>query len=430
MRLVRSAAAIFAAGISMFWAAAASAEHMTGAYTGTGDGAGVLLQLTETGTALTGVFTGEALGTLTAETDGGNNATGILFINGDTKARFSSTWAADGLTLFIEQQGGGEQTVFFALNGAAPPVPPTAPTPPTKPGVTVPPAPPPVNVTPPVPPTPPVADIGNLDALLGAIRTLVAEMMATRTDVHRAAVVQCLFTVTADLPPAERQALTDAGFNPNADLIARLEQLMPGISQRVAACYDAPEPTVPPASAAAAPVLDEATVNTALNLAIIAFVDDELDGAPADVRTVAIECLTGVVIDLPIEERQILAERDFDPNAEQIDRLEILKPGIVDMVEACLAGEEEMGEAELHEALRDQIAAAVARMFNDANATQQAAMVACLAVAYEVLTLADVQLMVETQLTPPVDQRQRMTAEYPGLGAAVAACTLPPPRAP
>jgi hypothetical protein len=34
------------------------------------------------------------------------------------------------------------------------------------------------------------------------------------------------------------------------------------------------------------------------------------------------------------------------------------------------------------------------------------------------------------RLTPPIVERQRMMVAYPGLGAAVQACALPPARAP
>ena len=57
--------------LTLFWGSAASADHMTGTYQGTGDVAGVTLELRQTGNALQGTITGSDQGTLTGQTDGG-----------------------------------------------------------------------------------------------------------------------------------------------------------------------------------------------------------------------------------------------------------------------------------------------------------------------------------------------------------------------
>jgi len=55
---------------------------------------------------------------------------------------------------------------------------------------------------------------------------------------RRAGTAGCLFLAAAGLPTAERQHLADIGFDPDEQDIARLETLLPGITQAVGTCLD------------------------------------------------------------------------------------------------------------------------------------------------------------------------------------------------
>lgn len=120
--------------MTAFWTTAASADHMTGRYQGTGDVANIVIDLTQTGTTLKGVISGNDTGIIEGTTDGGNNAQGMIRLdNPNTQPfQFQAQWSQQGLAmrlLFPSRPA----DVFFQLVSSGEPQPP-APGPTTPPG--------------------------------------------------------------------------------------------------------------------------------------------------------------------------------------------------------------------------------------------------------------------------------------------------------
>ncbi len=116
MRILRAFLLLIAA---VGWASAASAD-MSGHYEGRGDVAGDYLDLRQSGTTLQGTFTGNDLGTLQGQTDGGNNAQGVIQLQGSqSPLQFQAIWSPQGLAMRLFSPT-GTFDVFFALVGNGP----------------------------------------------------------------------------------------------------------------------------------------------------------------------------------------------------------------------------------------------------------------------------------------------------------------------
>jgi hypothetical protein len=102
---------------SLFAATAAFADHMTGQYSGAGEAAGTVLDLRQSGTSLQGTISGDEQGTLTGQTDGGDNAFGTINLSGSAPLPFRATWS-DG-TLTFQFQGMSEVLTFTTGAAAA-----------------------------------------------------------------------------------------------------------------------------------------------------------------------------------------------------------------------------------------------------------------------------------------------------------------------
>lgn len=149
----------------------------------------------------------------------------------------------------------------------------------------------------------------------------------------QAAVVECLIAATSPLSAAELTALVAAGFDPDDEMVEGFERTAPGIEDAVEACFDTPDQPLDPVA------LDDAAVDANLRAAILGVVAEELPAdATVEQRTAVVECLMLAVAGLPTADRQHLADIGFDPDREEIDRLETLLPGISDAVGACLDG--------------------------------------------------------------------------------------------
>lgn len=114
------------------------------------------------------------------------------------------------------------------------PAPTPAPGPaPTKPG----------PVPAPQPPAPVTLDDATVDANLRTVLAgVVAGELPDANVEHQTAVVECLMTAVAGLSTAERQHLADIGFDPDEADVARLETLVPGITEAVGTCFGGEEP--------------------------------------------------------------------------------------------------------------------------------------------------------------------------------------------
>ena len=97
----------------------ALADHMNGAYSGTGNAAGTHLQLTQNGRTVYGQMTGVTQATLSGQSDGGDNVTGTIDITGVGQLQFQAQWSASGLALRLTGANGAED-YFFANAGTAP----------------------------------------------------------------------------------------------------------------------------------------------------------------------------------------------------------------------------------------------------------------------------------------------------------------------
>ncbi len=163
---MRIAGPVFFFILTVLWGATASADHMTGTYQGTGDIAGDTLELRQSGTALQGTITGSDQGTLQGQTDGGNNAQGVIQLAqaGIAPIPFQAIWSQQGLAMRLQFKD-GTRDVFFQL-GAAGPAPGPNPPGPTPPGPT-PPGPTPPGPTPPGPPPLPATDVQYFVAVNG-----------------------------------------------------------------------------------------------------------------------------------------------------------------------------------------------------------------------------------------------------------------------
>lgn len=116
MRIIARSFLLIAA--FLFAAFAAHADHMNGTYTGTGNAEGVSLQLQQRGTNLTGTFVG-IQGSLTGQTDGGDNASGTAQISGAGNFRFVGAWSRQGFALTLIGSDG--RADFFFASAQQPP---------------------------------------------------------------------------------------------------------------------------------------------------------------------------------------------------------------------------------------------------------------------------------------------------------------------
>lgn len=112
----------------LFAAFAAHADHMTGTYTGTGEAQGVQLTLQQKGTSLSGQFVG-LQGSLTGQTDGGDNASGTAQLGNAGNFRFVSKWSQQGFALTLIGSD-GRADFFFTGSGQPPAAQPPASQPP------------------------------------------------------------------------------------------------------------------------------------------------------------------------------------------------------------------------------------------------------------------------------------------------------------
>lgn len=341
MRSMRMLAAASAATVVIAWAGPALAD-MTGTYTGYGDGAGTTLDIEQTGNALTGRIAGVVEGVLLGTTDGGDNATGVVLIFDIAKFPFTGVFTGTEFQLTLTGVNNELTLIPFALDGA-----PRAPEPVTVTTTTT------TKPTPQPAPQPPAPDRAEVtEALRTLLVTLVGIEFAGDPPEAQAAVVECLIGVTAPLSPAELQTLVAGGFQPTDEMIVQFERTVPGIDAAVGACFAAadvpPEPVTDPAPptapvkpaavAAPAPVeLDDAAVDANLRAVLVEVVAEVLPpDATVERRADAAECLFLAAAGLPTAERQHLADIGFDPDEEDIARLETLLPGITEAVGACL----------------------------------------------------------------------------------------------
>lgn len=122
--------------VTAFWTTAASADHMTGRYQGTGNVTGVIIDLTQTGTTLKGVISGTDSGTLEGTSDGGNGAQGTIRLdNANSKPfQFQAQWSQQGLAMKLLFPGQPADVFFEPASSAQPQPPGPGPTPPPGPG--------------------------------------------------------------------------------------------------------------------------------------------------------------------------------------------------------------------------------------------------------------------------------------------------------
>ncbi len=230
MRSLTMLAAAAAATLAVAWAGTALAD-MTGTYTGYGAGAGTTLDIEQVGTALNGIVAGVVEGVLLGTTDGGDNATGVILVFDEAKFPFTGIFTGTELQLTLTGVDGGQTSVPFTLDGAAPVA---APPPPTK-------------------PLSPLAPVPDHATVTEALRTLLVALVGVefgdRPADAQATVVECLIGVTSPLSAAELQMLVAAGFQPDDAMIAQFERTVPGIDEAVRACFATAE--TPPAMAPA-----------------------------------------------------------------------------------------------------------------------------------------------------------------------------------
>lgn len=318
MRSMRMLTVALSATLSVAWAGTALAD-MTGTYTGYHDADGTTLELRQTGTGLNGVFGGDVEGVLLG-TATGDDATGVILFFDQAKIPFEGTFTGTELRITITELNGDITVAPFALNGAAP-TPGPAPTPPAKP----------------VPQAAPLDPAADHAAATEALRSLLVDLIGVefgdRLARTQAAVVECLIEATSPLSAAELRALVAAGFDPDREMVAGFERTAPGIEDAVETCFDIPDAAPDPV------VLDDATVDANLRTAMLGVVVEEMPAdATVEQRAAVVECLMAAVAGLPTADRQRLADLGFDPDREEIDRLEVLLPGISDAVGACLDG--------------------------------------------------------------------------------------------
>jgi len=130
MVLVRSLLVVVLA--LAFGCSVALADHMTGQYVGTGEAAGTNLQLQQSGRSLQGQLSGATQGTLTGQSDGGDNATGTVDIVGVGQLQFQSQLTPTGFTLRLQGPGGTEEYVFTRAGAGQTTQPPLQQPPPTQ----------------------------------------------------------------------------------------------------------------------------------------------------------------------------------------------------------------------------------------------------------------------------------------------------------
>lgn len=115
----------------------AKADHMNGRYQGVGEIAGVILDLQQNGNAIRGTLSGSDSGTLEGQTDGGNNAQGVVHLN-QANVPFVMIWAPEGIAMRLQFQDGPFDVAFVPGSGQPPQG-----TPPSQPPGTEPTQPPP-----------------------------------------------------------------------------------------------------------------------------------------------------------------------------------------------------------------------------------------------------------------------------------------------
>lgn len=100
--------------------AAAMADHMTGQYSGIGEAAGTYLAVQQSGRTFTGQLSGQTIGTLNGQSDGGENVMGMLTLANGQQGQFQAQHSQQGLTIQIMGDQGIEEYVFVRGGGAQP----------------------------------------------------------------------------------------------------------------------------------------------------------------------------------------------------------------------------------------------------------------------------------------------------------------------
>ena len=128
----------------MFAAVAARADHMAGTYNGTDQAQGVTLQLQQSGRTVTGNLSGGAEGSLNGQSDGGDNASGTVELQGAGQFNFDGRWSQKGFNLTLIGSDGRADFFFASGSGSQPPQqqPPQQQPPVAQPPVSQPPPPP------------------------------------------------------------------------------------------------------------------------------------------------------------------------------------------------------------------------------------------------------------------------------------------------
>ncbi len=95
----------------------AFADHMTGRYSGTGEAAGVILSLQQSGGTVSGQLSGADQGTLNGQQNGENSFQGVLSSSSMGRANISGTWSQDALHITLNT-GRGSFNYMFVPEGS------------------------------------------------------------------------------------------------------------------------------------------------------------------------------------------------------------------------------------------------------------------------------------------------------------------------
>ena len=101
----------------IFTISAALADHMTGKYVGTDQAVATLLNLQQDGVDLSGQLSGGDIGTLTGTTDGGDNVSGFVDLQGVGRYQFEGSYTAEGFTLTLVGSEGMVSFLFVRDSG-------------------------------------------------------------------------------------------------------------------------------------------------------------------------------------------------------------------------------------------------------------------------------------------------------------------------
>jgi len=192
-------------------AAAACAADLSGRYAGTGDADGVVIELVQTRTVVTGTITDQdspATAMIVAKTDGADRAFGSARIPdlGLGPFRVDFSLGPDGLTVRAQGEAGTWETALFLPQAAPPP-----PEPP-KPGTLA----------------------AELRAVLGALMR-AAEPDATPAEMER--VLGCTVAVMmAEINPEDIAIIINGAGAYPPEVQAHMEAAYPDMGGRLAAC--------------------------------------------------------------------------------------------------------------------------------------------------------------------------------------------------